>query len=543
MRFWESITAFGDSGVLLPAAALISLWLVSARQARLAARWCLTVAFVGTTVALSKLLFMGWCLGLRSLDFTGLSGHAAMAGVVLPVLFHLGPMAFRGHRQKGSWLIGTCVAGLIGMSRLALHVHSVSEVVGGLAFGLGCGAVFLHRADRSGKIAIGPQLATIPLLILPGFDITVTGRGSHGAIPENSIDPLTNEPYLQPVRVRLFGEGEHDAVMLGGFLADAYKAAEEFCEEVGKRQGMQLGFLKTILLRRLGSTVAAGRATALTMLSPEHDVGDEDDSEEAPKGSLYPLTVAEGDKLRQVVALLDEATDEDPKYRVVERILLEGIVGTQRWLDRGCIIFSQYYDSVRWVANRLSARLPEEPVALYANVAGSGLYRAGLFTPMARETLKEGVRQGSIRLLVGTDAASEGLNLQALGTLINLDLPWNPTRLEQRKGRIQRIGQRQEEVYIYNMRYRDSVEDRVHQLLSGRLQAIRDMFGQLPDTLEDVWVAVALHDERKAHEVIDQVPATHPFELRYDRIEQVDWESCSTVLHSRTQLEPLLEGW
>lgn len=360
---------------------------------------------------------------------------------------------------------------------------------------------------------------------------------------ENSIDPLTNEPYLQPVRVRLFGEGEHDAVMLGGFLADAYKAAEEFCEEVGKRQGMQLGFLKTILLRRLGSTVAAGRATALTMLSPEHDVGDEDDSEEAPKGSLYPLTVAEGDKLRQVVALLDEATDEDPKYRVVERILLEGIVGTQRWLDRGCIIFSQYYDSVRWVANRLSARLPEEPVALYANVAGSGLYRAGLFTPMARETLKEGVRQGSIRLLVGTDAASEGLNLQALGTLINLDLPWNPTRLEQRKGRIQRIGQRQEEVYIYNMRYRDSVEDRVHQLLSGRLQAIRDMFGQLPDTLEDVWVAVALHDERKAHEVIDQVPATHPFELRYDRIEQVDWESCSTVLHSRTQLEPLLEGW
>ena len=51
------------------------------------------------------------------------------------------------------------------------------------------------------------------------------------------------------------------------------------------------------------------------------------------------------------------------------------------------------------------------------------------------------------------------------------------------------------------------------------------------------------HDERKAHEVIDQVPATHPFELRYDRIEQVDWESCSTVLHSRTQLEPLLEGW
>ncbi len=170
-------------------------------------------------------------------------------------------------------------------------------------------------------------------------------------------------------------------------------------------------------------------------------------------------------------------------------------------------------------------------------------HRGGIFTPVSRETLKERVRQGSIRLLAGTDAASEGLNLQALGTLINLDLPWNPTRLEQRKGRIQRIGQRREEVYIYNMRYRGSVEDRVHELLSDRLRAIRDMFGQLPDTLEDVWIAVALHDEQKAREVIDQVPPANPFELRYDRIEPVDWESCSAVLHSRSQREPLLKGW
>ena len=85
--------------------------------------------------------------------------------------------------------------------------------------------------------------------------------------------------------------------------------------------------------------------------------------------------------------------------------------------------------------------------------------------------------------------------LQRLGSLINLDLPWNPTRLEQRKGRIQRIGQLRSEVLIYNMRYRGSVEDRVHQLLSERLVNIRNMFGQIPDTLEDVWVAAALRDE------------------------------------------------
>jgi len=46
------------------------------------------------------------------------------------------------------------------------------------------------------------------------------------------------------------------------------------------------------------------------------------------------------------------------------------------------------------------------------------------------------------------------------------------------------------------------------------LRAIRDMFGQLPNTLEDAWVAVALHDERKARQMIDQAPPAHPFEMR-----------------------------
>ena len=51
------------------------------------------------------------------------------------------------------------------------------------------------------------------------------------------------------------------------------------------------------------------------------------------------------------------------------------------------------------------------------------------------------VADHDIRIMVATDAACEGLNLQTLGTLINVDLPWNPTRLEQRIGRIKRFGQ------------------------------------------------------------------------------------------------------
>jgi superfamily II DNA/RNA helicase len=116
------------------------------------------------------------------------------------------------------------------------------------------------------------------------------------------------------------------------------------------------------------------------------------------------------------------------------------------------------------------------------------------------------VRTGELRLVLGTDAASEGLNLQRLGTLINLDLPWSPTRLEQRKGRIQRIGQIRDEVLLYNMRYRGSVEDRAHELLSERLKDFFELFEQVPDILEDAWGDIALGDEQKAQRKIRSIP-------------------------------------
>jgi superfamily II DNA/RNA helicase len=306
--------------------------------------------------------------------------------------------------------------------------------------------------------------------------------------------------------------------------------------------------MKTILLRRVGSTIHAGRQTARKMLGlEERDEDDEDDdSVEDPAGppsSLYPLQTNEREALERFLQRLENAHEPDPKAKAVEEVLLVGVEGTAPWLEQGCIVFSQYYDSVLWLARYLSARRPEAPIAVYAGAARSGLLEGGRFSRCSRESIKARVQSGEVRLLIGTDAASEGLNLQRLGTLINLDLPWNPTRLEQRKGRIQRIGQARDEVFVYNMRYRGSVEDRVHELLSSRLKTIRDLFGQLPDTLEDVWVAVALRDEEKAREIIDAVPESHPFEMRYDRVEPVDWESCARVLDSESQLEALRRGW
>ena len=127
--------------------------------------------------------------------------------------------------------------------------------------------------------------------------------------------------------------------------------------------------------------------------------------------------------------------------------------------------------------------------------------------------------------------------------MINLDLPWNPTRLEQRKGRIQRIGQLRDTVNICNLRYKDSVEDRVHDLLSERLESIYALFGQLPEVLEDVWIHVALGEMQKARQTIDAVPNQHPFEIKYHKIDKIDWESCSKVLDNLERKRHLLKSW
>ncbi len=166
--------------------------------------------------------------------------------------------------------------------------------------------------------------------------------------------------------------------------------------------------------------------------------------------------------------------------------------------------------------------MEREPVGIYAGGANSGLMEAGSFRRVTRDELKSMISTCSIRLLPGTDTASEGLNLQRLGTLINLDLPWNPTRLEQRKGRIQHIGQVLDEIYVYNMRYLGSVEDRVHELLSSRLEDIHGLFGQILDILEDVWIDVVNGEIEEAKKLIDSVGPRHPFDEKYNRGEDID---------------------
>ena len=127
-------------------------------------------------------------------------------------------------------------------------------------------------------------------------------------------------------------------------------------------------------------------------------------------------------------------------------------------------------------------------MAVYAGAGKSGMFRGEAFASVDRKDIKQAVRQRDIRLVVATDAACEGLNLQTLGTLINVDLPWNPSRLEQRLGRIKRFGQARRTVDMLNLVYHDTQDEKVYQVLSRRLKDRFDIFGGLPDTIEDDWI-------------------------------------------------------
>ena len=324
----------------------------------------------------------------------------------------------------------------------------------------------------------------------------------------------------------------------------AYQAAILFSDALRARS-KAAGFMKTLLLQRICSSFASGRATAekLRQRKPLDD-------EEIPnqmEGILQEMTPEEVGHLDTIVDELSRLHARDPKTAAVKLFLTEHRSDGKTWLEHGCIIFSQYYDTVRALASVLATQLQGEVVAIYAGAGKSGIHCDGDFVAVEREDIKTAVRRNEIRLLVATDAACEGLNLQTLGTMINVDLPWNPSRLEQRLGRIKRFGQRRHNVDMLNLTYHGTQDEKIYAVLSRRMRDRYDIFGSLPDTIDDEWIENVDHLE----EIMDQYMhlrerARDAFEIRYER--QVDpdrdrWELCSRVLARRDIVERLSMPW
>jgi len=174
----------------------------------------------------------------------------------------------------------------------------------------------------------------------------------------------------------------------------------------------------------------------------------------------------------------------DSKFEVFEERLI-------RLVDDGhrVIVFTQYLDTLDFIRNRLVARYGQR-IACYSGRGGE-VWDGGLngWRLVPKSEVKARSRTDhpqAISILLGTDAASEGLNLQQFSALFNYDLPWNPMRVEQRIGRIDRIGQASAEVQILNLYVENTIEEDTYVTLKNRINLFEEVVGPLQPILAEM---------------------------------------------------------
>jgi hypothetical protein len=253
-----------------------------------------------------------------------------------------------------------------------------------------------------------------------------------------------------------------------------------------------LGFLMTLYRKRLTSSFYAIKSSLQrrldylltqqgTVLSDDDlvDVDSEDDAIIAGLESFFePVDPQEIQYLEDLLRQF-ENTGEDTKLSRFIQILRQEL--TER---ESAIVFTQYTDTMDYLRDTLQ-ELYGSQVACYSGRGGE-LYQNGEWCLVPKEEIKRRFRQDEIKILLCTESASEGLNLQNCGVLINYDMPWNPMRVEQRIGRIDRIGQRYSTVRIHNFYYDGTVEAKVYRKLRDRINAFATVVGNLQPILAQV---------------------------------------------------------
>ncbi|MBW6453955.1 MAG: DEAD/DEAH box helicase family protein, partial [Methyloprofundus sp.] len=206
-----------------------------------------------------------------------------------------------------------------------------------------------------------------------------------------------------------------------------------------------------------------------------------------------PLTPGESNRLMSALqqarmacnaaGLVDKVTEGSPKLDEVKRLLEELCLQS----NRKVVVFSQW-------------TLMTEMVESLVRSLGLGCVRlhGGVATSQRGKLMEKFQHDDAIQVFISTDAGGVGLNLQAGSALINLDMPWNPGVLEQRIGRIHRLGQK-EKIQIFLLLAADSYEQQVASLVRGK----RDLFDNVinPEGEEDV-VGIS---KKMLHSIIEEL--------------------------------------
>jgi superfamily II DNA or RNA helicase len=176
--------------------------------------------------------------------------------------------------------------------------------------------------------------------------------------------------------------------------------------------------------------------------------------------------------------------DMDSKYEAFRSRLNKILPQGQR-----VIVFTQYLDTLDFLREKLAAHHGSR-MACYSGRGGEVWEPAeNGWRVVDKAEVKARCRRDhprAIDILLGTDAASEGLNLQQFSALINYDLPWNPMRVEQRIGRIDRIGQEASVVKVLNLYMQDTIEQDTYFTLKDRIGVFEEVVGPLQPILAEM---------------------------------------------------------
>lgn len=321
------------------------------------------------------------------------------------------------------------------------------------------------------------------------------------------VTEYVQEEMNRADRLKAAGEGRRGAIV--GFALTTLQrrlasSPEAIYQSLYRRHRRLESRLADERLRRRG---ARGAATPATPGVPAGFAGDADDFDldDLAHGELEDLeeelvdeasaatTIAELEyeiaTLSELEALARQLRDQgaDRKWEELSSLLLHApemfdASGARRKL----IIFSEHRDTLTYLAGRLRELLgsPDSVVTIHG----------GLAREERRKVQEAFTQDRNVFVLVATDAAGEGINLQRAHLMVNYDLPWNPNRIEQRFGRVHRIGQT-EVCHLWSLVAEDTREGQVFQRLFEKLdEQRRALGGQVFDVLGEAFNDRSLRD-------------------------------------------------
>ena len=317
-----------------------------------------------------------------------------------------------------------------------------------------------------------------------------------------------------------------------GEMSDAefalYEAVDEYIAKTYNRassaERSAVGFVMTVYRRRLASSFAALRATlqkrrdarlhdaVLLAEDSEEDTPDDEaldnmpDDEEIAALASQALAVEE---LGEIERLLESIQSLPPDSKL--DWLTETLAKLASQGYGQVMVFTQYTDTMDFLREALRSRTGLR-LMCFSGRGGEIPSDSGqsVWFRIDREQVKRRFRDGEADVLLCTDAAAEGLNFQFCGAIINYDMPWNPMRVEQRIGRIDRVGQHHESVRVVNLHYKNTVETDVYQALRKRIGLFEQVVGRLQPILARMPSAVkaavlAGRNSKDARNIADRI--------------------------------------